>query len=384
MMLVGIAQAADLVVFSNGGVADADDVNANFNELETRIETITLTPGPVGADSTVAGPKGDTGANSTVAGPKGDTGANSTVAGPKGDTGADSTVAGPKGDTGANSTVAGPKGDTGADSTVAGPKGDTGADSTVAGPKGDTGADSTVAGPKGDTGADSTVAGPKGDTGLGAVVFSSAPTVNDDMNSPYSVGTVWVDTSTNMLYILEDNTANAAVWTIAAAPAVKYAIGDPGPAGGIVFYVTAGGLRGLEAAPSDQDTGTGIRWDSVDSPNTDTGAIADGIGAGDMNTTLIIAETAGDQATYAAGIAANLVITHSGVDYGDWYLPSKFELNLMWLNLANSGLGGFASFYYWSSSQSSSNYAWHQSFGYGSQFDDGKYFTYRVRAVRAF
>jgi hypothetical protein len=306
MMLVGIAQAADLVVFSNGGVADADDVNANFNELETRIETITLTPGPVGADSTVAGPKGDTGA------------------------------------------------------------------------------DSTVAGPKGDTGADSTVAGPKGDTGLGAVVFSSAPTVNDDMNSPYSVGTVWVDTSTNMLYILEDNTANAAVWTIAAAPAVKYAIGDPGPAGGIVFYVTAGGLRGLEAAPSDQNDGNGIRWDSVDSPNTDTGAIADGIGAGDMNTTLIIAETAGDQATYAAGIAANLVITHSGVDYGDWYLPSKFELNLMWLNLANSGLGGFASDGYWSSSQYGSNVAWHQSFGYGSQFDDGKYFTYRVRAVRAF
>ncbi len=119
--------------------------------------------------------------------------------------------------------------------------------------------------------------------------------------------------------------------------------------------------------------------------NTDTRARADGIGAGDMNTTLIIAETAGDQATYAAGIATNLVISHLGVDYGDWYLPSKFELNLMWLNLANSGLGGFASNYYWSSSQDSSGLAWGQYFASGAQYDDnGKGYTLRVRAVRAF
>ena len=205
------------------------------------------------------------------------------------------------------------------------------------------------------------------------------------MNDLYSVGTVWVDTSTNRLYILEDNTANAAVWTIAAAPAVKYAIGDTGPAGGFVFYVTAGGLRGLEAAPSDQNYGNGIRWDSVNNPNTDTGAIANGVGAGEMNTILIIAEAAGVEATYAAGIAANLVFNYLGVDYGDWYLPSKFELNLMWLNLANSGLGGFASNYYWSSSQDSSGLAWGQYFASGAQYDDnGKGYTLRVRAVRAF
>jgi hypothetical protein len=241
--------------------------------------------------------------------------------------------------------------------------------------------------------------GPAGPAGLGAELKTTAPTVTDDMNIPYSVGTVWVDTSTNMLYILEDNTANAAVWTIAAAPAVTYAIGDTGPAGGIVFYVTAGGLRGLEAAPTDHNTGTGFRWDSVDIPNTDTGAIADGIGAGDMNTTLIIAETAGDQATYAAGIAANLVISHLGVDYGDWYLPSKFELNLMWINLADpigdgravgfdaDSLGGFSSTFYWSSSQSTSSsfHAWSQQFLNGVQSVPLlKTYTLRVRAVRAF
>ena len=32
----------------------------------------------------------------------------------------------------------------------------------------------------------------------------------------------------------------------------NYAIGDTGPASGIVLYVTGGGLHGLEAAPEDQ------------------------------------------------------------------------------------------------------------------------------------
>jgi len=30
-----------------------------------------------------------------------------------------------------------------------------------------------------------------------------------------------------------------------------YAVGDTGPAGGIVFYTSDGGLHGLEAAPAD-------------------------------------------------------------------------------------------------------------------------------------
>ena len=38
-------------------------------------------------------------------------------------------------------------------------------------------------------------------------------------------------------------------------PAVTYAIGDTGPSGvGIVFYITDGGLHGLEVAPVDQST----------------------------------------------------------------------------------------------------------------------------------
>jgi hypothetical protein len=330
--------------------------------------------GPTGAAGTTgtAGATGAAGADSTVAGPTGATGA----------AGADSTVAGPTGATGAagaDSTVAGPTGATGAagaDSTVAGPTGATGAagaDSTVAGPTGATGAagaDSTVAGPTGPTGAagaDSTVAGPTGPAGLGAVVFNSAPTVNDDMNSPYSVGTVWIDTSAAKAYILVDSTANAAVWTVlGGSGSTLYAIGDDGPAGGIVFYITDGGLHGLEAAAADQAT---TQWGCYGT--LIPGAYGTVVGTGEQNTADIIELC--DEITAASVASA----------YGPgWYLPSKDELNLLYSQ--KDVVGGFASYGYWSSSQDSSNDAWAQYFDFGGQADNGKGSTYRVRAVRAF
>lgn len=39
-LFFSVAQAAPLIPFSNGSVADADDVNSNFTELETRINNI--------------------------------------------------------------------------------------------------------------------------------------------------------------------------------------------------------------------------------------------------------------------------------------------------------------------------------------------------------
>jgi hypothetical protein len=64
-----------------------------------------------------------------------------------------------------------------------------------------------------------------------------------------------------------------------------------------------------------------------------------------------------------------------------WKLPTKYELNLMYLN--KDKIGAFAP-YYWSSTEDGSSNAWGQPFGYDHQFVNDKNFIFYVRAVRAF
>ena len=73
-----------------------------------------------------------------------------------------------------------------------------------------------------------------------------SPTVNDDINSGYSVGSVWIDIIQDQAYVSVDSTSGVAVWK--SITTKYYQIGDTGPAGGIVFYVTDGGAHGYEAA----------------------------------------------------------------------------------------------------------------------------------------
>jgi hypothetical protein len=53
--------------------------------------------------------------------------------------------------------------------------------------------------------------------------------------------------------------------------------------------------------------------------------------------------------------------------YSDWHLPSEEELNSVYVNLAQVGVGGFASAYYWSSTEYNNFSAWRQHFANGSQ-----------------
>jgi hypothetical protein len=82
--------------------------------------------------------------------------------------------------------------------------------------------------------------------------------------------------------------------------------------------------------------------------------------------------------------------TGTGV-YSNWYLPSKDELQLMYINKAAinttavaNGADIFEEFYYWSSTEFDSDRAWRQNFSNGNQYDYSKNFTNYVRAVRAF
>ena len=150
--------------------------------------------------------------------------------------------------------------------------------------------------------------------------------------------------------------------------------------GGIVFYVYDNGKHGLIAATSDQSTG--IRW--YGGSNTNTRARADGVGAGLKNTALIIAnQGAVDGNAFAATVCNEYSVTVDGVTYGDWYLPSKHELNLLYLQ--KSVVGGFADAFYWSSTESVSVNAYVQVFSFGDQGSNSKNTTTNyVRAVRAF
>ena len=101
--------------------------------------------------------------------------------------------------------------------------------------------------------------------------------------------------------------------------------------GGIVFHLYDNGQHGLIAAP--YDLTTGIRWHAGGETGiyTPTMAKGDGINSGKVNTVIIIAvQLDGDGATYAARMSNEYSVTH-GSAYGDWYLPSKSELNLMFL-----------------------------------------------------
>ena len=167
------------------------------------------------------------------------------------------------------------------------------------------------------------------------------------------------------------------------------AIGDTHQ-GGIIFYLDASGCHGLIAAPSDQSTG--IQW--YNGSFVDTYAYGNGIGAGEGNSQGIRRWQSACSSCYASELCQDLSLG----GYNDWYLPSKYELNLMWLNLAdsdgngvNSGstdpnnIGNFATGFYWSSTENSNfGNAWGQSFGNGVQEYGAKSVSCIVRAVRAF
>jgi len=152
--------------------------------------------------------------------------------------------------------------------------------------------------------------------------------------------------------------------------------------GGIVAYILVSGdpgydanvQHGLIAATVDQSTG--IQW--YNGSNTTTSATGTAIGTGLSNTNTIITSQGVTSTSYAAGLAR----AYAGEGYTDWYLPSKDELNKLYLN--KTAIGGFAISYYWSSSEYGSNYAWLQYFGSGSRSSFYKDGTVYVRAIRAF
>lgn len=213
----------------------------------------------------------------------------------------------------------------------------------------------------------------------------------------------------------------------------SYSIGDRGPGGGIVFYISANtftsigstcntACKYLEVAPATwQSAGsavandTGYVWSSDTTALTgqvlttaspvESGFIGENenwkIGQGFNNTRIM-------KVTSATSAAQAAVLAYAGTDAsaGQWFIPSMNELNELCkyargqttgdLTVAcdNSGtfksgtlndLGGFVEVNYWSSSEYGASGAWLQGFLNGAQFAGFKWPNPEyVRPIRAF
>jgi hypothetical protein len=188
------------------------------------------------------------------------------------------------------------------------------------------------------------------------------------------------------------NNAVADIIALKAAIAPKK-IGDLYQ-GGKIFYIDNSGLHGLVAALTDQSVN--IQWYTVAARSV--GATGNAVGAGALNTSLIVAAQMADNLTgnIAAKIAADFSVQDNGLTAcngapneicrDDWYLPSKYELNLLYQQQVI--VGGFAYANYWSSTEADSYDAWFQlfgnGFGNGTQNGGSKTNAHNVRVIRAF
>ena len=178
----------------------------------------------------------------------------------------------------------------------------------------------------------------------------------------------------------DDSTQDYTVTVTVAAAVIGQAYG-----GGVIAYVyqsedpgyVAGESHGLIASPGDQST-MGIQW-SMGGNYIAVGATGTALGTGLANTDLIIAAQGPPALSYAAGLAR----AYSGGGHNDWYLPSKDELNKLYLSKDAIG-GSWSALYYWSSSELTSVSAWLQNFASGKKSTDVKQDLQGVHAVRSF
>jgi hypothetical protein len=197
------------------------------------------------------------------------------------------------------------------------------------------------------------------------------------------------------------NAAGNGVWSKSPAfKVISLAIGDAYRGGKVAYILQSGdpgyvaGLtHGLIAASADQTVA--MHW--YNGSFTATGATATALGTGRANTDTIVAAQGPTATSYAAGLAQ----AFTGGGYTDWYLPSKDELNTLFVNQA--AIGGFdltpggspawGAGPYWSSTEVGTDFAWAQYFSAGVQLtypagvqhvDYKSGADYRVRAVRSF
>ncbi|MCL1931751.1 MAG: hypothetical protein FWF55_08040 [Treponema sp.] len=167
-----------------------------------------------------------------------------------------------------------------------------------------------------------------------------------------------------------------------------YNLGDTGPGGGKIFYVSTNGFtmtddnsttHYLEAAPVDM---LNLRWvaesygDDYESfPDITNSPQGNEIGMGRSNTAHILTIDTDAPAAKACNEYTNNEKT-------DWFLPSYYELEQLYIN--RNSVDNLSLAIYWSSSAYRKNFAYFYNFGTGDAGGTVKDSSYLVRPIRAF
>lgn len=166
--------------------------------------------------------------------------------------------------------------------------------------------------------------------------------------------------------------------------------------GGMVFYIDGSQQHGLMVSLG--DVGDAVEWRNGEGGDRITNAQTKGLGSGETNTRLIIAEQTIDQqeGQFAALAAANYQISSDGKSpcpitmnttfacHGGWYLPSIYELVLLHSAVQHLGLSDLKEELYWSSTESDTTHAWLVDFASGESQIRDKATPAHIRAIHAF
>ena len=113
----------------------------------------------------------------------------------------------------------------------------------------------------------------------------------------------------------------------------------------------------------------------------------DGLGTGLMNTYNIVSFNADKMTTANCAAYACLMYSTQTTRKGEWWLPSRVELNLLYKNLRDKVIATWSGYDddYWSSSQNYDSDAFYKRFSDGRQGNTStRLNSFSVRAVRAF
>lgn len=176
----------------------------------------------------------------------------------------------------------------------------------------------------------------------------------------------------------------------------KYKIGDEGPGGGIVFYYSEEGFDVYQA------DGSVKRYNYLEVSKTEVASDAlwcpcfrcsiftsTEIGFGKMNTYKILNSSHNGETISTKTCAAKACVEYATAQTtkGDWFLPSKDELNLLYENLGTRIMATASDEPHWSSSESDdTGTPWYQNIDDGFQGEESRDVKFRnsVRAIRAF